>query len=197
MHDRHDLSDDQQWKMLEPPVPRSSAGRAGRPWADHRRVVDAVLWRTRAGAAWRDLPAGYGPWKTVYNRHRHWARRRDLGTAAGRAPTRQRHRARELRRRHRLHRDPCPPTRSRCLAHLSGRRAGRAARGGPGGLREHSCRHAHRPHGGLNRTTRNRRGPTRIPQLDRGNHATARPWAALVAGSRRSFTSPRTAGVGP
>lgn len=72
MHDRHDLTDD-QWGLLEPFVPRSTAGAAGRPWADHRRVVNAVLWRTRAGAAWRDLPAGYGPWKTVYNRHRRWA----------------------------------------------------------------------------------------------------------------------------
>lgn len=72
VHDRHDLSDE-QWELLEPHLPRSSAGRAGRPWADHRRVVNAVLWRTRAGAAWRDLPAGYGPWKTVYNRHRRWS----------------------------------------------------------------------------------------------------------------------------
>lgn len=40
---------------------------------DHRLVVNGVLWRTRAGAAWRDLPAGYGNWKTVYARHRRWA----------------------------------------------------------------------------------------------------------------------------
>ena len=72
MHDRHDLSDE-QWVLLEPHLPRSTAGRAGRPWADHRRVVNAVLWRTRAGAAWRDLPIGYGPWKTAYNRHRRWS----------------------------------------------------------------------------------------------------------------------------
>lgn len=71
MHDRHDLTD-KQWVLLESHLPRSTAGKAGRPWADHRRVVNAVLWRTRAGAAWRDLPAGYGPWKTVYNRHRRW-----------------------------------------------------------------------------------------------------------------------------
>lgn len=32
-----------------------------------------MLWRTRTGAPWRDLPAGYGPWKTVYNRHRRWS----------------------------------------------------------------------------------------------------------------------------
>ena len=40
---------------------------------DHRLVVNGVLWRTRAGAAWRDLPASYGNWKTVYARHRRWA----------------------------------------------------------------------------------------------------------------------------
>jgi transposase len=72
VHDRHDLTDE-QWVLLESHLPRSTAGRAGRRWADHRRVVNAVLWRTRAGAAWRDLPAGYGPWKTVYNRHRRWS----------------------------------------------------------------------------------------------------------------------------
>jgi transposase len=71
MHDRHDLTD-REWALLAPHVPGSTVGRAGRPWADHRRVVNAVLWRTRAGAAWRDVPAGYGPWKTVYNRHRRW-----------------------------------------------------------------------------------------------------------------------------
>ena len=72
VHDRHDLTDE-QWVLLESHLPRSIAGKAGWPWADHRRVVNAVLWRTRSGSAWRDLPAGYGPWKTVYNRHRRWS----------------------------------------------------------------------------------------------------------------------------
>jgi transposase len=31
------------------------------------------LWRTRAGAPWRDLPAEYGRWQTVYNRQRRWS----------------------------------------------------------------------------------------------------------------------------
>jgi transposase len=72
VRDRHDLTDE-QWTLIEPLVPPSTAGQAGRPWADHRRVINAVFWRTRAGAAWRDLPAEYGPWKTAYNRHRRWA----------------------------------------------------------------------------------------------------------------------------
>jgi transposase len=40
---------------------------------DHRKVVDGVMFRTRSGCAWRDLPVGYGNWKTVYNRHRRWS----------------------------------------------------------------------------------------------------------------------------
>jgi transposase len=36
-------------------------------------VVNGVLWRSRTGSPWRDLPASYGCWKTVYNRHRRWS----------------------------------------------------------------------------------------------------------------------------
>jgi transposase len=36
-------------------------------------VVNGVLWRTRTGCPWRDLPESYGRWKTVYNRHRRWS----------------------------------------------------------------------------------------------------------------------------
>ena len=32
-----------------------------------------MLWRTRTGSPWRDLPQSYGRWKTVYNRHRRWS----------------------------------------------------------------------------------------------------------------------------
>jgi transposase len=72
VHDRHDLTDE-QWELLEPHLPQSTAGKAGRPWSDHREVVNAVMWRVRSGAAWRDVPHDYGPWKTVYNRHRRWS----------------------------------------------------------------------------------------------------------------------------
>ena len=36
-------------------------------------VIDGILFRTRAGCPWRDLPGEYGNWKTVYNRHRRWS----------------------------------------------------------------------------------------------------------------------------
>jgi transposase len=71
VHNRHDLTD-QEWALLEPLLPDRTPRRA-RPWKDHRRVVDGVLWRTRTGSPWRDLPALYGSWKTVYNRHRRWS----------------------------------------------------------------------------------------------------------------------------
>ena len=32
-----------------------------------------MLHRIRTGAHWRDLPERYGPWKTVYERHRLWS----------------------------------------------------------------------------------------------------------------------------
>lgn len=72
VHDRHDLTDG-QWALLEPLLPLERTGRQGRPWMSHRQVVNGVLWRTRTGAPWRDLPAAYGCWQTVYGRHRTWS----------------------------------------------------------------------------------------------------------------------------
>jgi transposase len=69
--DRHDLTG-QEWARLEPLLPERKPCRGGR-WADHRRVLNGVFWRTRSGSPWRDLPGEYGNWKTVYNRHRRWS----------------------------------------------------------------------------------------------------------------------------
>jgi transposase len=71
VHDRHDLTD-AEWARLEPLLPDRTPQRGGR-WSDHRQVINGVLWRTRTGAPWRDLPASYGNWKTVYSRHRRWS----------------------------------------------------------------------------------------------------------------------------
>ena len=49
-----------------------SNGRCGR-WRDHRQVVNGILYRLRTGVPWRDLPERFGPWKTVYERHRTWS----------------------------------------------------------------------------------------------------------------------------
>jgi transposase len=69
--DRHDLTE-REWSRLQRLVPDRSPRRGGR-WADHRAVINGVLWRTRTGCPWRDLPSCFGNWKTVYNRHRRWS----------------------------------------------------------------------------------------------------------------------------
>ena len=67
---RHDLRDE-EWARLEPLL--ASHPRQGHRWSDHRLVINGVFHRVRAGDPWRDLPARFGPWQTVYNRHRRWS----------------------------------------------------------------------------------------------------------------------------
>lgn len=40
---------------------------------DHRQVLEGVIYRYRCGIPWRDLPASFGPWKTVWKRHRRFS----------------------------------------------------------------------------------------------------------------------------
>jgi transposase len=35
-------------------------------------VFNAILWKLRTGAPWRDLPERYGSWKTAHERLRRW-----------------------------------------------------------------------------------------------------------------------------
>ena len=35
-------------------------------------MINAILWKLRTGAPWRDLPERYGPWKTAHERLRRW-----------------------------------------------------------------------------------------------------------------------------
>lgn len=51
----------------------SSDGSSGRPFRDHRMVVEGIIDRYRAGIPWRDLPAMFGPWQTVWKRHRRFS----------------------------------------------------------------------------------------------------------------------------
>ncbi|WP_455907333.1 IS5 family transposase [Streptomyces cinereoruber] len=67
---RGDLTD-AEWERLRPFLPVSN-GRCGR-WRDPRQVIDGILHRVRTGVQWRDLPERFGPWKTVYERHRLWS----------------------------------------------------------------------------------------------------------------------------
>jgi len=62
---------DAEWSALEPHLPR---GRRGAPRVDDRRVISGIVHMLRSGARWRDCPAVYGPYTTVYNRFNRWSR---------------------------------------------------------------------------------------------------------------------------
>ncbi|MBP2216662.1 transposase [Arthrobacter sp. CAN_C5] len=51
----------------------SSDGSPGRPFNNHRLVVEGIVYRFRAGIPWRDLPECFGSWKTVWKRHRRFS----------------------------------------------------------------------------------------------------------------------------
>jgi transposase len=56
---------DEQWALIEPLLPEVKTG--GRPEKHPRRaVVDAILYVVRTGCSWRQLPADFPPWQTVY-----------------------------------------------------------------------------------------------------------------------------------
>ena len=69
---RGDLTNE-QWARLEPLLPKGK--KSGRPptWSK-RQLINGIRWRTRTGGPWRDVPARYGPWQTVYGLFRRWQR---------------------------------------------------------------------------------------------------------------------------
>jgi transposase len=67
---RHELTD-AEWERLAALLPPERP-KTGRPNKAHRLIVNAILWKLRTGAPWRDLPERYGPWESVYTRFRRW-----------------------------------------------------------------------------------------------------------------------------
>ncbi|GEP36336.1 hypothetical protein NSZ01_41040 [Nocardioides szechwanensis] len=63
---------DAQWARVEPLMP-SSDGQRGRPFRDHRQVIEGIVYRLRTGVAWRDLPESFGPWQTIWKRHKRFS----------------------------------------------------------------------------------------------------------------------------
>src|SRR4028119_1012932 len=61
------------WEKVAPLLP----GKASDPGAtarDNRLFLEAVLWRVRTGAPWRDLPSEFGHWNSVFQRFRRWVK---------------------------------------------------------------------------------------------------------------------------
>ncbi len=62
---------DAQWAKMEPHCLGKATDR-GRSGGDNRSFLEAVLWVARTGSPWRDLPASFGKWNTIFNRYRDW-----------------------------------------------------------------------------------------------------------------------------
>ena len=64
---------DMLWRRLEPRLPGKISD-AGATAKDNRLFLEAVLWRVRTGAPWRDLPPAFGRWNSQFRRFRRWAK---------------------------------------------------------------------------------------------------------------------------
>ena len=63
---------EEQFMRLQPLLPNKVRGV---PRVDDRRVISGILHVLQSGCRWRDVPAVYGPYKTLYNRFVRWARK--------------------------------------------------------------------------------------------------------------------------
>ncbi|WP_236648407.1 MULTISPECIES: IS5 family transposase [Micromonospora] len=70
MSGRFELTD-VEYARIAPLLPAMTPQRGGR-WRDHRQVINGIVFRVRTGVPWRDVPARYGPWKTLYKRFARW-----------------------------------------------------------------------------------------------------------------------------
>ena len=65
---RYELTD-HEWAAIKPMLPNKPRGV---PRVNDRRVLNGIFWVLRSGAPWRDLPDGFGPYTTCYNRFVRW-----------------------------------------------------------------------------------------------------------------------------
>lgn len=64
------LNDD-LWGQLEK-IMKSKGCKSSK---NNRNVMEAILWKIRTGATWRDVPGDLCPWKTAYNRFNRWTQK--------------------------------------------------------------------------------------------------------------------------
>lgn len=70
---RYALRDD-QWERIKDFLP-GREGHVGGTAKDNRLFIEAVLYRYRAGIAWRDLPERFGDFRVIHTRHTRWSKR--------------------------------------------------------------------------------------------------------------------------
>ena len=62
---------DNLWQQLQTTLYSHGCHR----WKNDRDVMEAILWKLRTGAPWRDIPEEFCPWKTAYNRFNRWSKK--------------------------------------------------------------------------------------------------------------------------
>jgi transposase len=70
--DRHSISNE-KYERIRHLFP-AEEGKVGRRPKNTRRYVNAVLYILATGCPWRDLPAEFGPWNSVFKRFSNWCR---------------------------------------------------------------------------------------------------------------------------
>ena len=61
---------DTQWNRIK--FMFEEKPKVGRPPLNSRIVFNAILWILKSGGRWRDLPARYGNWNSIYHKFRRW-----------------------------------------------------------------------------------------------------------------------------
>ena len=66
------LLNNAMWEQLAAALAEVKDPRGAPPGLEDREFVEAVLYLTRTGLPWRDLPEEFGAWSAVYMRFRRW-----------------------------------------------------------------------------------------------------------------------------
>ena len=61
---------EEQFNAIKPLLPNKPRGV---PRVDDRRVLSGIIFCLQRGFRWSDVPADYGPAKTLYNRYKRWS----------------------------------------------------------------------------------------------------------------------------
>jgi transposase len=69
---RYGLRDD-QYQRIEQLLP-GREGHVGARARDNRLFLEAVIWKFRTGAPWRDIPERFGDGRNVHRRFSRWAK---------------------------------------------------------------------------------------------------------------------------
>lgn len=63
---------EKQWEVLSKLLPEQNRDKGGRPRANDRKTLNAILWVLRTGAQWKELPRRYGSYVTAWRRLKRW-----------------------------------------------------------------------------------------------------------------------------